>query len=78
MKKYMVVEKYKEGCFDKIYERYNAKGRMFPEGLMNLNSWVNKESNLCFQLMESKDIELFYQWFKSWDDLVDFELYPID
>ena len=74
----MVVEKYKEGCFDKIYESYNAKGRMFPEGLIYLNSWVNKESNLCFQLMESKDIELFYQWFKSWEDLVDFELYPID
>ena len=78
MKKYMVVEKYKEGCFDKIYERYNEKGRMLPEGLMYLNSWVNKESNLCFQLMESKDIEIFYQWFKRWEDLVDFELYPID
>ena len=78
MKKYMVIEKYKKSCFDKVYERYNAEGRMLPEGLMYLNSWVNKKSNLCFQLMESNDIELFYQWFKHWDDLVDFELYPID
>lgn len=78
MKKYMVVEKYKEGCFEKIYERYNSKGRLFPEGLSYLNSWVNKEKNICFQLMESNDLELFYEWFKNWEDFVDFELYPID
>ena len=77
MKKFMVVEKYKKGCFDNVYKRYHAKGRMLPEGLMYLNSWVNKEKHLCFQLMESADIELFYKWFKNWEDLVVFELYPI-
>ena len=45
MKKYMVVENYKNGCFEKIYERYNSKGRLFPEGLHFLNSWVNKDKN---------------------------------
>jgi hypothetical protein len=78
MKKYMVVEKYNEGCFEKIYERYNSQGRLFPEGLSYLNSWVNREKNICFQLMESNDPELFYRWFKNWEDLVDFELYPLD
>lgn len=78
MKKYMVVEKYKEGCFDKIYERYNTHGRMLPEGLQYLNSWVNKENNICFQLMESREPELFSAWFQNWQDLVDFDLYPID
>ena len=78
MKKYMVVENYKEGCFEKIYERYNLKGRLFPDGLHFLNSWVNQEKNICFQLMEANDPELFYAWFEKWNDLVDFELYPID
>ena len=78
MKKYMVVEKYKNGCFDKIYERYNKNGRMLPDGLAYLNSWVNRENNLCFQLMESNQVNLFYVWFENWKDLVDFELYPID
>jgi hypothetical protein len=78
LKKYMVVEKFKEGCIESNYERYNAKGRMFPEGLHYLNSWVNKELNVCYQLMESNDPELFYEWFKKWDDFVDFELVPID
>ena len=36
----MVVENYKEGCFEKTYERYNSDGRLFPEGLHYLNSWV--------------------------------------
>ena len=43
-----------------------------------LNSWVNKELNVCYQLMESNDIELFSEWFKRWDDFVDFELVPLD
>ena len=74
----MVVEKYKEGCFEKVYERYNSRGRLLPEGLTYLNSWVNQEKNICFQLMESNGTELFYVWFKHWEDLVKFELYPID
>ena len=78
MKTYMVVEHYKEGCFEKIYERYHSMGRLFPEGLHFLNSWVNKDGNICFQLMESNDQALFYEWFKKWQDLVDFEIYPID
>jgi Domain of unknown function (DUF3303) len=78
MKKYMVVEKYKKGCFDKIYARYHSKGRMLPEGLYFLNSWVSKNESICFQLMESNDTELFDKWFRNWEDLVDFELYPID
>jgi len=28
--------------------------------------------------MESNDIELFYEWFKKWDDFVNFELVPLD
>ena len=74
----MVVENYKEGCFEKIYERYNTKGRLFPDGLHFLNSWVNRDKNICFQLMESNDEQLFYKWFERWEDLVDFKLYAID
>jgi hypothetical protein len=74
----MVIEKFKPGCIEANYERYNSKGRMFPEGLHYLNSWVNKELNVCYQLMESNDIELFYDWFKKWNDFVDFELVPLD
>jgi hypothetical protein len=78
MKKYIIIEKFKEECFDKVYERFEEKGRMLPEGLYYLNSWVNKENNICFQLMETNDVSLFKKWIENWDDLTEFEIIPID
>jgi hypothetical protein len=78
MKKYMVIERFKPECYEKVYERFDKKGRMLPEGLFYLNSWVNKELNLCFQLMESSNDGLFQIWIDKWIDLTDFEIISID
>ena len=78
MKKYMIVERFKEGRLDQVYERYNERGRLLPEGLYYLHSWVNKENNICFQLMETKNEELFAVWIREWEDLVDFEIFPVN
>jgi hypothetical protein len=78
MKKYMVVERFKPGCYDKVYQRYNAKGRMLPAGLNYLNSWVNRDRSVCYQLMETNDAALFDEWTGRWSDIVDFEIVPID
>ena len=51
---------------------------MLPEGLSYLNSWVNREKNICYQLMETDKVELISQWIKKWDDLTEFEIVPID
>lgn len=74
----MVVEKFKPGLMAENYRVYNEKGRQFPDGLYYLNSWVNSQQNICFQLMETNDESLFAEWFQKWDKYVDFELYPID
>ena len=78
MKEYMIVERFKEGRLDQVYERYNERGRLLPEGLYYLHSWVNKENNICFQLMETKNEELFAVWIRKWENLVDFEIFPVD
>jgi len=78
LKKFMVVENFKPGLMEKSFEVYHANGRMLPDGLYYLNSWVSSERDICFQLMESNDESLFYEWFKKWEKFVDFELYPID
>ena len=78
MKQYMVVERFKPGCIEAVYERYGSQGRMLPEGLHYLNSWVNREFNICYQLMETNDFSLFSQWTSQWDDLTAFEIVPID
>jgi Protein of unknown function (DUF3303) len=77
MKQYMVIETFLPGCKAKVYERFHATGRMLPEGLFYLNSWLEKDGDRCFQLMETNDLSLFGDWIDHWRDLVNFELIEI-
>jgi len=47
---------------------------MLPEGLVYLNSWLEKDGDRCFQLMETDDPSLFEVWFEHWRDLVAMEV----
>jgi len=77
MKQYMVIETFFPGCKEEIYERFHAKGRMLPEGLVYLNSWLEKDGDRCFQLMETKDTSLFQVWLEKWKDLLSIEVIEI-
>jgi hypothetical protein len=77
VKKYMVVETYREGCLAKVYERFHKHGRMMPAGLNYLDSWLEKDGARCFQLMETNTAELFAEWIPKWEDLVQFEIIEI-
>jgi hypothetical protein len=74
MTTYMVIETFKEGCADAVYQRFHERGRLLPPGLLYIDSWREKNGNRCFQLMETTDPKLFHQWTRRWDDLVDFEV----
>lgn len=74
MKKYMVIESFLPGCKERIYERFRQKGRMLPEGLRYVNSWLEKDGDRCFQLMETDDPSLFQVWFEHWKDLAAIEI----
>lgn len=74
MKQYMVVESFQTGCKGRIYERFHQKGRMLPDGLAYVNSWLEKDGNRCFQLMETEDASLFQVWFEHWKDLMAIEI----
>ncbi len=78
MKKYMVVERIKEGKYDAVYQRFDERGRMLPEGLLYLESWTSREKNVCYQLMETDAEALFDEWVGQWSDLVDLEIVPLD
>lgn len=75
--KYMVIEKFRPGCEKDVYKRYEAKGRMLPRGLIYLDSWLTHDGGCCFQLMETDDIALMDQWTEKWNDLVEFEIFPV-
>ena len=77
MKQYMVIERFLPGCRAKAYERYHAQGRMMPDGLSYLNSWLEKDGDRCFQLMETSDPSLFQVWQEKWKDVMTVEIVEI-
>lgn len=74
---YMVIERFKPGAAPDIYRRARDRGRMLPEGLEYVSSWVDLELTTCYQLMRTEDVSLFAPWVKAWEDLVDFEIVPV-
>jgi len=74
-KLYMVVEHFKDA--PAIYQRFRERGRMAPDGLVYVSSWVDEKLERCFQLMETDDPRLLDEWMANWSDLTDFETYPV-
>lgn len=74
---YMVIEHFKNKDPVPIYRRFRDRGRMVPEGLVYLSSWVDQKLERCYQLMETHDRALLDEWMASWSDLVDFEVHPV-
>jgi Protein of unknown function (DUF3303) len=72
---YMVIERFKDA--PAIYERFRDKGRMMPDGLEYVSSWINVDSTMCWQLMRTEDESLFQLWIDSWKDVMDFEIVPV-
>lgn len=75
---YMVVERYLSGP-EPVYERAAVRGRMLPEGLVYVDSWVVDDGGMdrCFQLNQTSDPALLEVWIDRWKDLVSFEVYPV-
>ena len=74
---YMVVEIFKNGDAAPVYERFRQSGRLAPDGLTYISSWVDDRMERCFQLMETDDRALLNEWIARWQDIVDFEVYPV-
>ncbi len=71
----MVVEHFKNEA--EIYKRFREKGRMMPDGLNYVSSWIDTDFKKCFQLMETENFDLFDEWISNWKDLADFEISPV-
>ena len=74
---YMIVERFQSGKAKALYERFEEKGRMLPEGVHYINSWIDEQVSVCFQVMESDTKEKLQQWIDQWNDLADFEIIPV-
>jgi len=74
---YIIIERFRDGKTNEIYQRLEQKGRMIPEGLYYIDSWVTKNGRICFQLMETDDPATLTRWTENWRDLVEFEIHPV-
>ena len=74
---YMVVEHFKNRDPVPVYQRFRDRGRLAPEGVRYVSSWIDERLERCFQLMETSDPKLLDEWIASWSDIVEFEVYPV-
>lgn len=74
---FMVIERFVNPDPRPIYARLAEKGRMMPEGLLYINSWISEDFSTCWQVMEADDPAKFDEWTRNWEDLVEFEIVPV-
>lgn len=74
---YMVIERYRDRDPRPVYARFRARGRMAPEGLTYVSSWVSDDLATCWQVMSCDDPALLGQWTAHWEDIVEFEIVPV-
>jgi hypothetical protein len=73
---FMIVEHFKDGDPVPVYRRFAERGRLVPDGLEYVGSWVTTDLARCYQVMEGERA-LLDQWMSHWDDLTDFEVIEV-
>ncbi len=75
---FIVIERFKDNDMIPIYKKLQEGGRMLPEGLKYIDSWVEPNFSRCFQLMECEDLKLFQEWSIMWRGFgATFEIVPV-
>lgn len=74
---YMIIERFRDYDPVPVYRRLRERGRMAPEGLRYVGSWVTPDMTMCYQVMECDERRLLDAWIANWMDIVDFEVLPV-
>ena len=75
--RYMVIERFKPGRAADIYRRLAEKGRMMPDSLRYVDSFIAEDFVTCWQVMETDDFSSFEQWMQNWRDVMEFQIVPV-
>jgi uncharacterized protein DUF3303 len=74
---YVIVETFRGGDAVPVYRRFRDRGRLAPDSLRYIGSWVSVDFRRCFQVMECDDPTVLRQWIAQWEDLIAFEVIPV-
>jgi hypothetical protein len=73
----MVIEHFRPGQAQSIYRRFRDRGRLMPEGVRYVSSWIDLDFRRCFQVMEAEQQNDLRAWMANWEDLMEFEVIPV-
>jgi len=74
---FMIIEHFKGGDPIPVYRRFRDRGRLAPDDVCYVNSWVTSDLTTCYQVMDAPDRARLDQWLQRWQDLVDFDVIPV-
>jgi Domain of unknown function (DUF3303) len=73
----MVIETFNDADPAPIGRRLERQGRMLPESVSYVASWVEAGGGRCFQVLQAPDRTTLDVWIARWSDLVTFEVVPV-
>jgi hypothetical protein len=74
---FMVIENFRGGDPLPVYRRFRESGRLQPDGVRYVDSWVAGDLRRCFQVMEAGERAALDRWMSRWQDLIDFEVIEV-
>jgi hypothetical protein len=75
---FMVIERFRDNDMIPVYRHLRDQGRVLPEGLEYVDSWIEPSFARCFQLMRCADPRLLQEWTLQWRGLgVTMEFVPV-
>ncbi|MBI2207153.1 MAG: DUF3303 family protein [Candidatus Rokubacteria bacterium] len=74
---YMLIERYRNGDAVAVYRRFRERGRMTPDGVRYVSSWITEDMATCYQVMDADDRRSLDGWISRWSDLIDFEVISV-
>ncbi len=74
---YLIIERFRNGDAVPVYRRFRDLGRLMPEGIEYITSWITADVSVCYQVMATENRELLDEWIANWSDIVDFEVIPV-
>ena len=72
---FMILERFRDPAA--VYRRFREHGRMLPDGVSYVASWVTNDRKRCFQVMECAERRQLDDWIARWADLAEFEVVPV-
>ena len=73
----MIVEHFKGDDPVPVYRRFRERGRLAPEGLKYISSWVDTRLTRCYQIMETDNPQMLDEWISQWSDIIEFEVHSV-